>query len=414
MARILLDRFLGQWQAFRIAKSGNVAITFGLALIPVFGLVGAALDYSRANSARSAMQAALDSTALMLSKEPGLTEAQMTQKGNDYFRAMYNRPDALNVQIASQYNPTSSSLTLSGSAVVDTTVARVLGKTQIPISTSSTVTWGSTKLRVSLVLDNTGSMNSFGKIQALKTASHQFLQMMQKAAQNPGDVQVAIIPFAVNVNVGLANANQPWIDWSQVNGGGGNGGGGNGNGGWKGCVMDRDQPNDTQRTTPNPNDPSTMFPAHNGASCPADLMPLSYDWAALHGKIDQMVATGTTNQTIGLAWGWQALTPGAPLNAPPASADVRQVVVLLTDGMNTENRWSTNQPEIDARTLAACNNIKATGIDLYTLLVMSGNSSILQSCATKPSMYFSLTQANEIVTAFNQIGTHLSKLRIAK
>ena len=39
-----------------------------LGIIPLMGAVGAAVDYSRANSARTAMQAALDATALMLAK----------------------------------------------------------------------------------------------------------------------------------------------------------------------------------------------------------------------------------------------------------------------------------------------------------------------------------------------------------
>ena len=38
-------------------------------MIPIIGFVGAAVDYSRANSAKAAMQAAIDSTALMLSKD---------------------------------------------------------------------------------------------------------------------------------------------------------------------------------------------------------------------------------------------------------------------------------------------------------------------------------------------------------
>ncbi len=42
---------------------------FTIAAIPLIGFVGAAIDYSRANAARSTMQAALDSTALMLSKD---------------------------------------------------------------------------------------------------------------------------------------------------------------------------------------------------------------------------------------------------------------------------------------------------------------------------------------------------------
>ena len=54
---------------FVSARGGNVAITFALATLPVVGAVGAAVDYSHANSVKAAMQAALDATALMLSKD---------------------------------------------------------------------------------------------------------------------------------------------------------------------------------------------------------------------------------------------------------------------------------------------------------------------------------------------------------
>jgi Mg-chelatase subunit ChlD len=95
-------------------------------------------------------------------------------------------------------------------------------------------------------------------------------------------------------------------------------------------------------------------------------------------------------------------------------AGTQQVIVLLTDGLNTMNRWTTNQASIDARTLAACTNIKAAGIQLYTVLVMSGNSSMLQQCASKSSMYFALTTSNQIVSTFNEIGGTLAQLRIAQ
>ena len=48
---------------------GNVTLIFALAVIPIFGAVGVAVDYSRGNSARTAMQAALDATTLMIAKE---------------------------------------------------------------------------------------------------------------------------------------------------------------------------------------------------------------------------------------------------------------------------------------------------------------------------------------------------------
>ena len=41
-------------------RRGGVAPMLALAAIPLIGAVGAAVDYSRANSTRSAMQAALD------------------------------------------------------------------------------------------------------------------------------------------------------------------------------------------------------------------------------------------------------------------------------------------------------------------------------------------------------------------
>ena len=60
-----------------------------LAIIPLIGAVGAAVDYSRANSVRTAMQAALDVTALMLSQgRPEPHSAQLGSKATDYFNAV--------------------------------------------------------------------------------------------------------------------------------------------------------------------------------------------------------------------------------------------------------------------------------------------------------------------------------------
>jgi len=52
---------------FGRSEGGNIAVIFAIALVPILTFMGAAIDYSRANSARSSMQSALDSTALMIS-----------------------------------------------------------------------------------------------------------------------------------------------------------------------------------------------------------------------------------------------------------------------------------------------------------------------------------------------------------
>src|SRR5436190_17456825 len=53
---------------FRKETNGNIAVIFALSAVPLISFVGAAIDYTRASAARSSMQAALDSTALMLSR----------------------------------------------------------------------------------------------------------------------------------------------------------------------------------------------------------------------------------------------------------------------------------------------------------------------------------------------------------
>jgi hypothetical protein len=187
---------------------------------------------------------------------------------------------------------------------------------------------------------------------------------------------------------------------------------------WNGCVTDRNQNYDTLNTSPTS---GALFPAEQYSVCPVQLMPLSYDWTALSSKIDAMTPAGNTNQAIGLAWGWQSLTSGAPLNAPAEDPNYKyqRIIVLLSDGLNTEDRWYTDQTSIDNRQRILCDNIRAAtpAVTVYTVQVNTGNdptSTLLQYCASDPSKFFLLTSADQIVATFNQIGTSLSKLRLAR
>ena len=85
------------------------------------------------------------------------------------------------------------------------------------------------------------------------------------------------------------------------------------------------------------------------------LMPLSYDWTALNDKVDAMQPNGNTNVTIGLVWAWHALTKNTPLTrgrgAPP---DLDKVIILLTDGDNTESWNNSNNTKITSQTDDRC------------------------------------------------------------
>jgi hypothetical protein len=144
------------------------------------------------------------------------------------------------------------------------------------------------------------------------------------------------------------------------------------------------------------------------------MIPLSTDWTALNSKIDAMTPNGNTNVTIGMQLAWQSVSPVAPFSAPAPSPDLDKVVILLTDGDNTQNRWSSTQSVIDARTDKVCTNAKADNIKLYTIRVIDGNASLLRSCATKPDMYYEVAQASQLNSVFTAIAQSLANLRIAK
>ena len=421
--KTLIDRLFKRWRAFRPDQGGNVLVTFALTIVPIIGFVGVAIDYSRANSAKAAMQSAIDSTALFLSKDAQTaTSEQLSQKANSYFQALFTRTDVTNIAIAATMTtPAAGSfqLNLTGSGTVATLLTKVIGVDSLTINASSQVVWGIKKLELALALDNTGSMSSANKMTELKKASHTLLDTLKKAAGKPGDVKVAIIPFDTTVNIGTTYKDQDWFDvscaalgsppgcttntWKNY---------------WEGCVRDRTYPNDT--TDAVPSSAATRFPIYDCGSL-VKILPLTGDWTALNKRVDEMTPNGNTNVTIGLAWGWHALTTNAPLSEAVAPApDIDKVLIILTDGTNTES-WNnsndtkeTNSSKIDARTALACTNIKAANIKIYAVRVIDGNASLLKSCASSPSMYFDVQSASQLNTVFTSIAQNLANLRIAK
>lgn len=172
-ANKFLQKLYENARKFSASQGGNITIIFALTTIPVIGLVGAAVDYSRANSAKAAMQAAVDATALMLSKDAAnLTATQISDKADAYFRAQFHRSEVGSLKITPTYTTTGGAqIVVTGTGNVPTSFAKVMGFQQVAINVSSTVKWGGSRLRIALVLDTTGSMADNGKIDALKTAT---------------------------------------------------------------------------------------------------------------------------------------------------------------------------------------------------------------------------------------------------
>jgi Flp pilus assembly protein TadG len=417
-------------------RKGGVLPLFAIAMIPVIGFVGVAIDYSRAASARTSMQTALDGATLMLSKDAAkLTQTELNQRAGQYVNALLNRPELQSSSYQATYTAIPASLTITAAGSMATDFMGIFGISNLNVASSSTVRWGNARLRVALALDNTGSMALSDKMSALRSASHGLLSQLQNAASQNGDVYVSIVPFNKDVNVGASNFGESWIKWTEWNAANGQWCKKNGqcsatqetgnatwtpneHSTWNGCVTDRDQNYDTTNTEVSTIVPGTMMVAEQYAQCPVSMMGLSYDWSALNQRIEAMYPAGNTNQAIGLQMAWQSLT-SAPFTIPAKDPnyEYRSVIILLTDGMNTQDRWYWDQGSIDARQKMTCDNIKSAGITLYTVQVNTDGqptSTLLQQCASDSEKFFLLTSATEMVSVFSQIGTNLSQLRIAK
>ncbi len=176
---------------------------------------------------------------------------------------------------------------------------------------------------------------------------------------------------------------------------------------WDGCVRDRNQSFDVENTAPSFVSTNVSKTNINGvrrglsrrprhrrrrmafqpfqySTCPAALMPLSFNWTALETKIDELAPAGNTNVTIGLSWAFHALTPADPLTRR------RRAVARSREGHHpVDRRRQHAEPmdhtgtDIDARTQQACAKVKNANIKLWTIRVINGNASLLQACATK-------------------------------
>ncbi|MGE0701342.1 MAG: pilus assembly protein TadG-related protein [Hyphomicrobiaceae bacterium] len=174
------------------------------------------------------------------------------------------------------------------------------------------------------------------------------------------------------------------------------------------------------------------------------VQPLTSTKEDVVAKIASLVAKGSTNIPEGLMWGWRVLSPAEPFAEGRAydAHDNQKVIVLMTDGENTYSAYSNHNKSwyaahgygaagrlgttytstaytarMNQKLTTACANAKAQGIKIYTVAFRLESdpttTSLLQSCATEASMAFRAADGATLVSAFQRIGTEISKLRVA-
>ncbi|UZF95076.1 pilus assembly protein [Bosea sp. NBC_00550] len=417
---------------FRRDQRGNVLVMAGFLTLPLVGILGITVDYSRASNARQALSSAIDSASLMAARDAQkLTDGQLKERVDLWIRD--NLPASAKSEFAGAtvvIDRTARTIKISANSNVPTTIGRVLGPQYIAVASDSQSTWGTNKIELALALDNTGSMSNSSKMTNLKTAAKSLLKIMKDAAIETDQIRVSIVPFNTQVRIARSFKDEQWMrygltrqvncrdewknnkwvqvcdtetmtksTWSQSS---------------QGCITDRDQNYDTTDGG-SYSAIAQQYPAYwCSQSSLAEIMPLSSDWTALEARIDTMTPVGNTNVTIGAVWGWATLSQSAPFTEakPTTEPRLKKYMILLTDGDNTENRFTKSGNAIDDRTRLACANAKSAGINLYTIRVIDGDAALLKECASKPEMYYEVTSASQLDPVFRTIANEISAVRL--
>lgn len=138
----------------------------------------------------------------------------------------------------------------------------------------------------------------------------------------------------------------------------------------------------------------------------------------------------------GLEFGWHMLEPGQPLEKATSKADATRLgltkaIVLMTDGANTVvpdsdtgwwdhddlSPWDNPLPSqrADNATKSLCTNIKAAGIQIFTVAFSVNDADaerMLRDCASRPEYSYNATSSDALLDAFERIGAQLQSLRV--
>lgn len=432
---------MGVFNRFKADQGGSVAAMFGVAALPLIGLIGAAVDYSRAANERAKLQRAIDATVLTLVREPRTsTPAQLSAKAGTVLAALYPVPPGVSVEPPS-VRRSGESILVSAKGSMTNAFMQLVGLRDTPFGAESQVASSQERIELALVLDNTGSMadriGSKVKIEELRTAALKLVKDLRGIMSGPDDVRLSVVPFDTEVRV---DANRyryrDWLRWQ-------NGGTQAERNGWTGYVVDRYAPKDVTDDRPVmalPDTRYTTLPASEwAAKGKGDLAPVqpltslygqaSFD--AVNATIRTMQPRGNTNVGLGVSWGTATLTGSVPLDTSSTGDPraVKRYMVVLTDGTNTQ-KWVDGEActpsgsgcrisvsAMNTRTNSACDTAKASGIEVFTIRLLDGDKALLGGCASPPNSkvkqhYFDVQSADQLQAAFDSILGSITATRL--
>jgi Putative Flp pilus-assembly TadE/G-like/von Willebrand factor type A domain len=491
-------------QRFASNTDGNVAIIFAFTTLIVVTMVGGAVDYGRWLSARNHTQAAIDSAILAAGRIAQTSTGSASQAATDGVkaaRAYYDQMKAKNIvedTISFEATKSSTSFIAKGTAYIPTPFLSLVSIEKLPVLATTGATQAEssfaqdgntgTSIEIGLMLDTTGSMcNKSGgsylspctaatKLDALKTAAKDLVDIVVWTDQSKYQSRVAIAPFADTVNVGdyftavtgqdpvksttytypsscynssgvlkssCAGQSKYLTNQAKAK-----------------CVTERKVSAEFTDAAPvagaritswydalvqrykselgySDADAAAAAGSSTWANCSESvkIQPLTSDKNVLKTTINSLIGDGGTGGALGTAWAWYMISPewgsvftGA--NQPESYSKItelgptglpklQKIAVLMTDG--EYNIWqyaNATTSTVNGKSKSLCSNMKAKGIIVYTVGFEIGNSTsakdVLSNCATSAEHFYDAKDSDELKSAFRDIALKITKLRLTQ
>lgn len=400
---------LRNWVArLACAECGTVAPMLGILAIPLCLFIGLAVDHSRALTLKARTLEALDAAALAAARAmqaSGASDEEVIAIANRYFEERMARLSTWAVAIdplAVTIDRDSDTVSLAASGKVDTYFARLAHVDELSVATTSAAVFGIKEIEVGLMLDVSGSMNDFGKIDDLKDAAKEFVDILMPGTPDAPKARVGLAPYSSAVNAGEYSVKAK------------------GSSGKNACVSERKGADAFTDASPLSGQPF----GSKSTSCPAaTVLALTDDKEKIVDKIGSYSPGGSTAGHLGIGWAWYLVSPRWndfwPAESAPGPYDDKKVlkaVVLMTDGMfNKEYELADNGTSADqARQL--CESIKSEKVVVFSVALQAPPEvlPVLKACASSATYFFDVSSGTELSEAYAVIARKLTELRLTK
>lgn len=216
-------------------KSGNIAVTAVIAMLPIMASVAAAVDWSAFSRQKGFVQQSLDAAALATAKELYSIGEDNDDALEVYAKRFFEANVELRVELdtlefsfqinhgdTSVQPPIPTTIQLTAILDYDTMFAPIMGIDEIEADISSQISVGNRSVEIALVMDNSGSMQNNSRLSIMKTTTKALVEAIFKAgsfSEIEEPVKFSVVPFAGMVNVGSDNSSASWMDkngWSSI------------------------------------------------------------------------------------------------------------------------------------------------------------------------------------------------------